>query len=331
MRLMSLKSTQNTNSAHSFKIFDVMKIQKVNKRIWHQGLVYLLNKIHVHIKSMTHLCMNGRPSLHVQDYDSFYVEYVNKVKNGEKLYLVETKTPLFRFFIDYDFTSEKKLERSEIVEIVRKINSFIPGRCVCAVSSPKIISNGVKSGIHIHFPDLIVTKQKAIRLRSELPDDIRQFVDESVYKGSGLRMLWSYKKDGGSPYLPLYDVQNDSWLDQHPSVDMLKLFSIKTAYTIGVDEMQSVSCTLLEEFIHKYIPGHETTAIKGISKNILRTDSKYCERIRREHKSNHVYFVIDGSCIYQRCYDIDCKKFCGRKYKLTPSALDDIKNLPSES
>jgi hypothetical protein len=271
--------------------------------------------------------MNGKPSLHITNYDSFYSEYVNKVKNGERLYLVETKTPLFKFFIDFDCVTEKKLEREEILDVCRRVNQVVPGKCICSVSSSKKVDKGIKSGIHIHFPDLIVTKQKALRIRDELPDDIKQFVDESVYKGSGLRMLWSYKRDGGSPYVPFFDFETNTWLDQQPSVEMLKLFSIKTEYTLHVAETQTESFSNLESFIHRYIPGHENIHVKDISKNIIRTDSKYCSRIQRDHKSNHVYFVIDGMCIYQKCYDSECKKFSGRRYKLTPSALFDIKTL----
>ena len=272
--------------------------------------------------------MNGKPSLNITDYESFYSEYVNKVKNGEKLYLVETKTPLFRFFIDFDCVRETKLSREDILEICRRVNKIVPGRCVCAVSSSKQVDTGIKSGIHIHFPDCIVTKQKALRIREELPEDIRQFVDESVYKGSGLRMLWSYKRDGGSPYVPFFDFETNTWLDQQPSVDLLKLFSIKTEYTIELsNDASGETFSNLECFIHKYIPGHENIHVKDVSKNIVRTDSRYCSRIQREHKSNHVYFVIDGSCIYQKCYDSECKKFSGRKYRLTPSALFDIKSF----
>lgn len=275
--------------------------------------------------TVTHLCMNGAPSLHIVDYDSFYEEYVNKVKSGVKLYLVETKTPLFRFFIDLDYTSLKKLERDEIVEIVKRIHERIGGLCVCSVSSPKQKGDLVKSGIHIHFPNLVVTKKKALKLRQLVPEDLIQFVDESVYKGSGLRMIWSYKRDGGSPYVPFYNVSTNEWLDQQPSVEILKLFSIKTEYTvINETETDSTEYSELETFIRKNIDGQENIKIKGRVENIFQTDSRYCERIRREHKSNHVYFVVSGMYIHQKCHDEECKKFNGRKYRVPPSVLSKI-------
>lgn len=272
--------------------------------------------------------MNGEPSLQITDYDRFYEEYINKVKSGQKLYLVETKTPLFRFFVDLDYIGEKKLTRDEITDIVRRIHSVIPGKCVCSVSSPVQKGTQVKSGIHIHWPDLIVTKQKALRLRESIPEDLKEFVDESVYKGSGLRMLWSYKRDGGAPYLPFFDAETNEFMNQQPSVDMLKLFTIKTEYTTcAPEESYEKEFPALQEFIQKYIPGQDKTKVKDRSKNIFRTDSRYCERIRREHKSNHVYFMLDGTCIYQKCYDTECKSFKGRKYRLSPSALKEVQNF----
>ncbi|CAA7410967.1 unnamed protein product [Spirodela intermedia] len=39
--------------------------------------------------------------------------------------------------------------------------------------------------------------------------------------------------------------------------------------------------------------------------------SRYCERIGREHKSNHVMYVVDfrSGIYYQKCYDPDCKGY----------------------
>lgn len=39
--------------------------------------------------------------------------------------------------------------------------------------------------------------------------------------------------------------------------------------------------------------------------------NRYCERIGREHKSNHVMYVVDfqRACYYQKCHDPDCKGY----------------------
>ncbi|KAA3459886.1 DNA-directed primase/polymerase protein-like [Gossypium australe] len=51
--------------------------------------------------------------------------------------------------------------------------------------------------------------------------------------------------------------------------------------------------------------------------------NRYCERIGREHKSNHVMYVVDmrRAAYYQKCYDPDCK---GYRSPLRPIPTDCI-------
>ncbi|XP_068635004.1 uncharacterized protein [Aristolochia californica] len=51
--------------------------------------------------------------------------------------------------------------------------------------------------------------------------------------------------------------------------------------------------------------------------------NRYCERIGREHKSNHVMYVVDfrTAGYYQKCYDPDCK---GYRSPLRPIPLDIV-------
>lgn len=60
--------------------------------------------------------------------------------------------------------------------------------------------------------------------------------------------------------------------------------------------------------------------------HLLKTTSRYCENIKRNHNSNHVKLIIDNGFIYQKCFcrcDTtegrqlgSCKDFTGRKFKL---------------
>lgn len=46
--------------------------------------------------------------------------------------------------------------------------------------------------------------------------------------------------------------------------------------------------------------------------------NRFCYNIKRQHKSNHIYFVVDiaeGS-YYQRCHDITCRRFMSQKLRL---------------
>ncbi len=285
-------------------------------------------------KAPTHLQMNGGPSIHVnwKDRDKFMAEYINQVKTN-KLYLVELKSPVFKFFMDIDFVSHEQLSKDDIIEISKRVNQKIPGRCLVAVSKPVYKGDGIKSGIHLHWPNINVTKTKALELRNLLDDDIRQFVDESVYKGSGLRMLWSYKKGDFAPYVPLYDLSTDIWLPQNPDIDVLKLFSIRTNEKMSESEnVPETNGTPIEKFINKYIRGQEKTKVKKVrkrgSKWKIECDSKFCENKNDHHKSNHVYFVIDTQrmTIHQECFDEDCKGFKGKMYKLSRDTIDVSKD-----
>lgn len=273
-------------------------------------------------KNPTHLNMNGGASLKVpnEEVDDFMTTYINQVQSGQKLYLVEVKSQLFRFFMDVDYLADTKLTHDEIIDIVHQMNSAIPGRCLCAISAPVKKGDKVKSGIHLHWPECIVTRKKAIELSSRAPEHLKPFIDESVYKGSGLRLVWSYKKGNGAPYVPFYDSLTNSKLDQQPSIEYLKLFSIRTPFSLTASDSSSSSdrdTSELESFVRKYMEGQSDARILKVSeKGIVKTDSRYCERIHKAHKSNHVYFVIENNMIHQRCYDDECKGFHGRKLKL---------------
>lgn len=292
----------------------------------------------------THINMAGGASLHVpaSDSDAFHAEYISQVKSGTKLYLVESRTPLFRFFMDIDYTSQQRLTRDEIVALCHRLNELIPGRCLCATSAPKSRPDGtIKSGIHIHWPELIVTAAKAQTLIQRVPEDLRPFIDDSVYKGSGLRMLWSYKRGDEPPYVPLYDVTNRTFMDHQPHQPTLALFSIQTPYALTTSHQGGdTQCPLqdtgpLEMFIRTYIEGQENARVLGIkameNTYVVRTDSRYCSKVHREHKSNHVYFCITGRYIAQRCHDSECKGKVGRVYTLPKSVLKSISDTSSES
>ena len=96
--------------------------------------------------------------------------------------------------------------------------------------------------------------------------------------------------------------------------------------------------TLLEIFIRKNMKGNEDIKVLKVFKfkeiYLLKTTSRYCENIRRNHNSNHVKLIIDkirrkdvhGYHIYQKCFcrcdttegrwKGTCKDFTGDTHKL---------------
>jgi hypothetical protein len=57
--------------------------------------------------------------------------------------------------------------------------------------------------------------------------------------------------------------------------------------------------------------------------------SKYCDLIKRQHKSNHVVMIVDfrHGMIYQKCLDPECRKKAFKSYfSKIPSELDPFKS-----
>lgn len=60
--------------------------------------------------------------------------------------------------------------------------------------------------------------------------------------------------------------------------------------------------TLPHEQTPRLVPIHIVFEIAG---------NRYCRRIKRAHRSNHVFFVADleAEALFQRCHDPDCSDY----------------------
>lgn len=268
----------------------------------------------------THLLLNGGKLLVPnEDIDLFYHEYV---QSPSKLYIIEQKTKRFKFFIDID--SEYKLDPVKLGQEFSKI--IDGGTCLIATSDPKF-------GIHFIWPQLIVDSKQARALRmkllAEFGQDWSQIIDENVYTGPGLRMLWSYKTtDDSSVYVPFGKLENLEFIPfgQTKTADFLRMFSIRSIYEdeVSPPKKQEQSSDL-ETFIRINIPHQTQLKVISVTKNgkVVSTTSRYCENVKREHKSNHIWFYIDTvkNTISQRCHDEGCADFKGRQYRLPPRSM----------
>lgn len=264
------------------------------------------------------------------DMDAFYIEYLSALRKKHKVYVVEQKTPIFKFFVDLDWRDTEPLAHDRLTDIVRTMGTVVPGRVIVACAPPRPEADGrIKSGVHIHWPDTKVRRAEALAFRTrillELGDDPEwnTRIDSSVYGGSGLRMIGSHKVPTGDPYMPVSG--------EHVTIETLREFTIRTPDEETMENVTEVTNHgPLERYIQRYIPGQERTRIKRVirrSPRILwiQTDSQYCEHIGKEHKSNHVWFYVFEDTITQRCHDEDtCKGFVGREYILSPSIVDEL-------
>ena len=122
---------------------------------------------------------------------------------------------------------------------------------------------------------------------------------------------------------------------KEPSVELLAMFCIRcpgeevNRHTFGEETLNSEP---IEEFIQRDMPGQRRTRVRKIqrfdneTRNVwwIQTDSKYCENVKTDHKSNHVWFSVYGDTICQRCHDEDCNGFVGREFILSPSIVEEL-------
>ena len=289
----------------------------------------------------THVLMDGG-ILHVpaDDVPEFYQTCIDLINSGLKLYVVEQKTDRFKFFIDLDYKAKEKLSDQDLLEFCSIIHSVVGVEpCLIARARPRAVADGqIKSGVHIHWPNLIVNRTQALNLRTKLITHLGEgpwdkIIDAAVYGGSGLRMLWSHKKPTGDPYVPWRQLGLDTPLPKEPSVEMLSQFAVRVPnfdLELPGEELRDTSG--LEEFIQRYLPGQRRAHIKKVRRHehdgwYAQTDSRYCERIGREHKSNHVWFSIHSGRVFQKCFDEECREFQSDGVILSPSIVEQLNEV----
>lgn len=167
-------------------------------------------------------------------------------------------------------------------------------------------------------------------------------------------------------YLPLFKYTTSPLstlirVDQKPDVNILKMSVVRTDQPQSViisspnvsatrqegsfteeqmkDEIEDEEVReLIQTFVQNNMEGQERAYVTKIFKHkeiyLVKTTSKYCENIKREHNSNHVWFMISGTEIIQKCFcecptlsgrrDGFCKDFRGRRHKLSTKIIEKL-------
>ena len=353
-------------------------------------------------RPITHVMMDGGVlSVPFDRLNDFYRVYVQCIKFGEHLFIVEQKTDFYNFFLDIDYNDEEALGLDQVRGIVdvicTKVESLNPGTtCLVSVAKPKPKGEGIKTGVHLNWPGLVVDQEQAIQLMNHVVStldkvysahDWSKTVDTSVYgdpgtKGSGFRMPWSHKKGKHAEcrgqgclvcehtgkltegeYLPvfLFDKTVLNTTTQEPTVEKMWMATVRTntdqvlcqpipemspkkkkkegdftaAQTKNEVENQEL-LAYLETFVRTNLDGQAHARVQKIFKHkntyLLKTTSRWCENLRREHHSNHVWFLIQDSTVCQKCFcrcetmegrrSGFCKDFTGRKHQLSKRITD---------
>ena len=357
-----------------------------------------------HAANLSHVLMDGGVlSVPFDKLNEFHERYIESVKRGERLYVVEQKSEKYNFFVDIDYKNRESLSIDEVKDICKVICDKVKrhgGReCIISIAPPKKSGDLTKTGVHLNWPNFVVDQVSAIALREHIlvalskakgSIDWNEIIDAAVYgnaerktKGSGFRMPWSYKRakhdacggrgcahcDKGKidqlAYLPFFVYKPGPPLSailnisQDPSLEILKMAIVRTnepqithieppsikikegAFTkeetkdeLYDDELKN----MVETFIRTNLEGQNNAYVQKLFKRrdtyLVSTNSKYCENLKRDHGSNHVWFIISGQTILQKCFclcetlrgrrDGFCKDFCGRRHQLSRTIVDRL-------
>jgi len=179
-------------------------------------------------RQKTHLLLDGG-SIHVnvEKEDEFILQYTRSIMSAERNYVVECRTPIFRFLMDLDIMEEHEVQLDDLCSIVARIQKTLWEfyakeeerhllSVIMSTTEAKQITKQatidrpsiclVKTGVHLIWPDICVDNERAQTLRRAVVFDLTQtfgkrseqnsweeVVDSAVYKANGLRMIGSRK------------------------------------------------------------------------------------------------------------------------------------------
>ena len=182
-------------------------------------------------KSPTHVTMDRMKFLiEPEEEEDFWKYYTGAILQGKIMYFTEQLTSIFRYFVDFDIVQKGGITERNIEALTfcvqRSINKFYKAKCTedlmvivsTSMYSVKPAHDDVpelkKTGVHMHWPNIFVTKEIALDIRETIIVDLENLfgkrvhpnnnwedvVDSSVYMkaggpGGGLRMLGSHKTE----------------------------------------------------------------------------------------------------------------------------------------
>ena len=130
-------------------------------------------------REVTHRLLDGG-NLHIgkDEMEQFYKVYATDIVSGYKNYIVELRTPLFKYFIDLDifdheYYTGKRLQK--IIIAIQKVLSYFFNRSsinsdvyVCTTPERRVKKDElmyIKTGVHLIWPHVYVTQEIALFLR----------------------------------------------------------------------------------------------------------------------------------------------------------------------
>lgn len=334
----------------------------------------------------THLFLDGgKAAIPDEHAGTFLNMYTNALLRGETVYVVELKTSAFRLFFDVDMHVAEVQEASYLetfAQIHKQAFEFwcLPPTArmvVCAAPLKKCEDGTTKVGYHIYWPDIIVNAPIALAFRSHLIDFLSSewadILDPCVFKGNGIRMVYSDKAPGQQrPYVPCLVVEGPDGapetLPPWPQSALLirtyahdlsvRTFGVPLTHCKnGIDQLAddakfghfkpgegaTVRLDSLPQetlkIVHASLPKvFETQQFTGVFRTkmcvMLRSSSRFCQNVGREHRTSTVYFAVGPKGVAQRCYcrkdERGCDAYCSPWYPLPKPVIEGLLGGPAE-
>jgi len=160
----------------------------------------------------THYLLDGGIwKIPLNEYQTFLKLLADDLTAGEKHYISENKTEIFKFICDLDFYDDTIISVNQLKHVVERVYEVIKHYfgehriIICGADSKKVSVNDqelIKSGFHLVIPKLWLTTQTAKKLRIVIINKLLEtfgerasyntwsdVVDLSIYEDNGLRMV----------------------------------------------------------------------------------------------------------------------------------------------
>ena len=117
--------------------------------------------------NLSHVLMDGgKLSVPFDSLNEFFDSYIEAVRTGKKIYVVEQKSETYNFFVDIDYKDKDPLGIDDIHDICKVIcqtvRLYSSVECLISVALPKTCGSLMKTGVHLNWSGLVVDQASAI-------------------------------------------------------------------------------------------------------------------------------------------------------------------------
>jgi len=202
----------NTKKRISFDLFMSKNLNPLKKWVFSKKYFIKTTDSKERKATATHFLLDGGTwGIAKDDYPEFLNLLAIDLQNGEKHYICENRTPVFKFICDIDMYETETVTLEYISKLVELLNGIVEEYygsfkvIICGADTKKVLLNEtelIKCGFHLVWPDIWITVETAKKLRVKFIEKListfgeresyntwEDVVDLAVYEDNGLRMV----------------------------------------------------------------------------------------------------------------------------------------------